>query len=253
MVEQDVLAYIMDSNVEAKTGLYSFQYENGDTISKRPDNFDDIEILVMTKKESHTDIVLRDNNGEEVNTNAQTEMDDSHYGMGIYRYTVKPNFFKESFQDDTDVELHLTVKNEGSRVDLGKMHIDNIAPTGTTSSEFDSWHWYYGDKDRTITVSNISELVDVDECKVYDNGEEVAFDYSSEDNTVTFTLTKGWHNVGIILDDMAGNANNIQEKTNIHIGFFWLWVIVSSSLMAMAAAALITIRSIKMRRNVEDE
>jgi len=49
MVEQDVLAYIMDSNPEAKTGLYSFQYENGEPISKRPDNFSDIKICALQK------------------------------------------------------------------------------------------------------------------------------------------------------------------------------------------------------------
>jgi hypothetical protein len=253
MVEQDVLAYIMESNVEAKTGLYSFQYENGETISKRPDNFDDIKILAMTKKDTAMDIVLRDNDATEVITNAQMEMDDNLYGVGIYNYTLTSNFFKENFQDDTDIELHLTVKNEDNRIDLGKMHIDNIAPACSTPAEFESWHWYYGEEARTITISHVSELIDENQCRVYDNGKEVSFDYSSEDNTVTFALAKGWHNVGVILNDMAGNANNIQEKANIHIGFFWLWVIIASSVMALAGAALLIIRSVHNRRKLEDK
>jgi len=43
---------------------------------------------------------------------------------------------------------------------LGTMHIDNIAPTCELPEEFRSWHWYFGEEERTITVSNINELVD---------------------------------------------------------------------------------------------
>jgi len=67
--------------------------------------------------------------------------------------------------------------------------------------------------------SIINELVDENRCKVYDNGREIDFKYYSDNNTLTFTLGKGWHNVGIVLVDMAGNVNNIQEIRNIHVGF----------------------------------
>lgn len=225
MVDRDVLAYIMESNLEQGTGLYSFQYENGDAISKRPDNFSDIEIFVLAKKDTDVDIVLRDNNGEEVVTNAHAVTDDSVYGMEIYYFTLEADFFKENFRDDTDVQLRLTVKNEGNRVDLGNLHIDNIAPTCDMPEEFKSWKWFRGEEDRTITISNISELLDESQCKVYDNGQEIEFQYSSENKTMEFTLAKGWHNVGIVLSDTAGNTYNVQERTNIHIGFFWSWVI----------------------------
>jgi len=56
---------------------------------------------------------------------------------------------------------------------LGTMHIDNIAPTCELPEEFRSWHWYFGEEERTITVSNINELVDENRCKVYDNGREI--------------------------------------------------------------------------------
>ena len=49
MVDSDVLAYISNSNAAKKTGWYSFQYENGDPISKRPDNFSDIDIVVLAR------------------------------------------------------------------------------------------------------------------------------------------------------------------------------------------------------------
>lgn len=252
MVNQDVLAYIMESNLAQKTGLYSFQYENGDAISKRPDNFDDIKIFVLARKDTGVDIVLRDSNGDELNTNAQAITDDSVYGMEIYDFTLGADFFKENFQDDTDVQLHLTVKNDGNRIDLGKLHIDNIAPTCDIPEEFRSWHWYYGEDDRTITVSNIDELIDESQCKVYDDGKEIAFGYSSQDSTIVFTLEKGWHNVGIILNDMAGNAYNIQEKSNIHIGFFWLWVIIAVLVILIIVLIYAIIHNIRKKQAEEN-
>lgn len=251
MIEHDVLAYILDSNLDRNTGIYSFQYENGDPISKKPDSFSDIEIFVLSKKDTGIDIVLRDNNGEEINTNSESDTDNSIYGVDMHNFTLESDFFKENFQEDTDIELHLTVKNEDNRVDLGEMHIDNIAPTCNIPGEFDSWRWYYGDEERTITVSDISELVNKEQCKVYDNGEEVAFEYSSDSNSLVFTLGEGWHSVGIVLDDMAGNTNNIQEKTNIHIGFFWLWVILTASLILLAVVIIVVIYSIRKKHRFD--
>ena len=195
---------------------------------------------------------LRDSNGQEILTNAQRMEDDSIYGMGIYNYLLKSDFFRENFQDDTDVELQLTVKNQGCRIDLCKMHIDNIAPTCVMPGNLESWHWFYGETDRTFKLSSISELVDEEQCAIYDNGQTVPFVYSSEEGTITFTLAKGWHNVGIILDDMAGNANNIQERINLYIGYFWLWIIVALSAIVIAAAICIVIYSRNKRKQELD-
>ena len=123
------------------------------------------------------------------------------------------------------------------------MHIDNIAPTCDVPGEFKSWKWYYGEDNRTITLSNISELIDVEHCKVYDNGKEIAYTYSSDTNTIEFVLEKGWHNVGVTLKDMAGNIYNIQEKTNIHIGYFWLWIIIAASATALVVTVCVIIRN----------
>lgn len=195
---------------------------------------------------------LRDSNGQEILTNAQCMEDDSIYGMGIYNYLLKSDFFRENFQDDTDVELQLTVKNQGCRIDLCKMHIDNIAPTCVMPGNLESRHWFYGETDRTFKLSSISELVDEEQCAIYDNGQTVPFVYSSEEGTLTFTLAKGWHNVGIILDDMAGNANNIQERINLYIGYFWLWIIVALSAIVIAAAICIVIYSRNKRKQELD-
>ncbi len=252
MVDQDVLAFIMESNLEEQTGVYSFEYENGEAISKKPSDFQDLKIFVMSKKAATTDIVLRDNEGRNISTNAQCTVDDSIYGIGIYNYLLRSDFFQEKFQDDTDVELQLTVKNQGYRIDLGKIHIDNIAPTCVLPDNLRSWHWFYGESDRTFTLSNISEPVDADHCVIYDNGKKVPFTYSSDDGAITFSLGKGWHNVGIILTDVAGNANNIQEKVNLYIGYFWLKFLVVLSVLAISAIICIVIYCwIRRRRELD--
>ena len=253
LVDRDVLAYIMDSNLVNKTGLYSFQYENGDAISKRPDDFSDINILVFAKKKTNTQVVLRDNNELEIDTNATVNADNSLYGIGIYRYSLQANYFKDNFQNDTDMELHLTVKNEYERVDLGKIHIDNIMPTCEIPSEFKSWYWYYGEIDRTITLTNISEPIDTDLCKVYDNGKEIPFTYISKNNSLEFTLTKGWHNIGVIINDMAGNSTNISEREYMHIGYFWAWFIAILSGVLLTTIFIIVLRNIRRKRRIESD
>ncbi len=238
LVGQDVLAYIMDSNVENKTGLYSFQYEDGTPISMRPDSFSDLEIMVMAEAGTDVDIVLRDTNAEEKYVNTQVTADDSVYGVTIHNFVVKAEFFQENFYGDTDADMYLTVKNEDKRIDLGKIHIDNMAPTCDVPENFKSWHWYFGEEVRVITLSNINELLDEGRCKVYDRGEEIDFTYSAQDGTLSFRLDKGWHNVGIVLCDIAGNENIIQERVNIYVGYFWMWFITSGIFILTGAAAL---------------
>lgn len=237
VINQDVLAFIMDSNAERNSGLYSFQYEDGTPISMRSDSFKDLEILVMAKAGTDVDVVLRDMNADELYTNAQVSADDSIYGFTVYNYTLRSDFFRDSFDDDTDADLYLSVKNDGKRVDLGAMHIDSAAPECELPEELASWHWYFGDDRQTVAITGINELLDETATKIYDNGKESEFDYSQEEGTLTFTLEKGWHNIGIALSDTAGNINNIQERTNIHVGYFWLWTILLSCILPAAAAA----------------
>ena len=245
LVDNDVLAYIPNSNASRKTGWYSFQYENGDPISKRPDNFSDIEIVVFSEKNSDVKVVLRDYNGDEKLTGLRADNDTSLYGVNISRFNLGADYFRENFRDDTDTELYLSVKNDDARIDLGRLHIDNIEPKCDLPKTFKSWKWFAGNKSRTITVSNIDEQLDMNNCKVYDNGKEIDFEYSPENRSLSFTLDKGWHRVGVKLEDEAGNVYSIQEIDNLYIGYFWLWVILGS---AAAAAALIIFIIRKIRR-----
>ena len=58
--------------------------------------------------------------------------------------------------------------------------------------------------------------------------------------------------MGIVLDDMAGNANNIQEKINLHIGYFWLWVIVILSVLVVTSVICIVIYSRNRKKRETD-
>ena len=77
---------------------------------------------------------------------------------------------------------------------------------------------------------------------MYDNGREIAFLYSSESNTLSFDIEEGWHDIGVVICDMAGNKNIIQERTNIYVGYFWLWVIIAGVIVCAGAAVLAVVR-----------
>lgn len=238
MVNQDVLAFILDSNVKDQTGLFSLEYEDGEAISKKPDGFMDLRILVMTPADTPIEIVLRDTNGKETLTTAGLISLESVYGVNVHTFALPADFFRENFQDDIDTEMHLTVRNQGGRIDLARIHIDSIKPTCDVPEELCKWAWFFGEEDRTFTITNISEKLEEADCRVYDNGEMIPFVYSAEEDTLTFTLSKGWHNIGFILSDAAGNANIGQEVGNIHIGYFWCYFIAAgfTALVAVAAA-----------------
>lgn len=243
MVNQDVLAFILDSNVTEQTGLFSLEYENGEPISKKPDDFKDLRILVMTPADTPIDIVLRDTNGKEILAAADLISSESVYGVNVQTFEISADFFRENFQDDIDTEMHLTVWNQGFRIDLAQIHIDNIAPACDLPKKLQKWAWFRGEEDRTFTITNISEQLELKDCKVYDNGKEIPFEYSSEDDTLTFTLSKGWHNIGIILCDAAGNANITQEMNNIHIGNFWsIFIVTVGGISLIGLAALLLYR-----------
>ncbi|HAB62421.1 MAG TPA: hypothetical protein DCE48_17295 [Lachnospiraceae bacterium] len=104
-----------------------------------------------------------------------------------------------------------------------------------------------------MTLTNISEPIDTDLCKVYDNGKEIPFTYISENNSLEFTLTKGWHSVGVIINDMAGNSTNISEREYMYIGYFWLWFIATLSAIALTAIIIIVSRNIRRKRRMESE
>ena len=133
------------------------------------------------------------------------------------------------------------------------MHIDNVAPTCEVPRDFSAWHWYFGEDARTITLSNISEQLDENRCKIYDKGREIKPVYSPENNEITFTLGKGWHNVGIVLTDVAGNAWHVSEQVNIHVGYFWLWFILGGLTLFILVIAILLMISSRARRRRENE
>ena len=112
---------------------------------------------------------------------------------------------------------------------------------------FKSWKWLAGNKPRTFTMSNIDEQLDIENCKVYDNGEEIPFEYSPENKSLSFSLDKGWHSVGVKLEDEAGNVYSIQEIDNLYIGYFWLWIILAAVALLAGAIAFIIYRIRKKR------
>ena len=250
MFERDILAFIPNSSIETKSGLFSFEYENGSPISKRPDDFSDINITIMSGSQSDKKIVLRDLNGDETDTKLSPDsVNTDMFGVKILNYTLKSDFFKKNYQNDTDKELILSVKDNGERIDLGKIHIDNIKPEAKIPSDLKSWKWFPGKKTRNIVLSDISEVLDVDLCRIYDNNEEIPFDYSEKAKTLSFSINEGWHNIGIHLVDTAGNVFDMQEAENICVGHFWSWVIGGIAAIVAAAVGLVLFRKKKRKKN----
>lgn len=240
MVNHDVLAFILDSDQDAQTGLFSLEYPNGDAISKKPYDFKNLRIFVMAQVDTPIDIVLRDTDGNEVLAETKNDPNDSFYGICLYTFEISAGFFREKFQEDVDKEMHLTVRNGEKRIDLAKIHIDSAEPRCDLPAELVSWKWFRNEESHTFTISNISELLDESECRIYDNGQLIPFVYSSEDDTVTFTLDKGWHNVGIILSDTAGNDYISNEVIAMHIGSFW-WYFIGIGVGGLAAVGIFLI------------
>ena len=140
-----------------------------------------------------------------------------------------------------DKELYLTVKTDDGRTDLGRIHIDSIAPEASVPDELKSWHWYPGKETREVVISSISEVLEGENCRVYDNNREIPFEYSEETKTLKFSLSEGWHNIGIHLEDVAGNAYDIQEAENICVGNFWIWIMAGGAAAIGAAAGAVLI------------
>ena len=133
----------------------------------------------------------------------------------------------------------MSVKNENGRIDLGKMHIDNIPPSCNLPDDLKTWHWYFGEDSRTITVTNISELLDETNCKVYDNGKEIDFIYSETDGSLSFTLNGGCIMSVLHLKMLRETHTVFKEVDNIHIGYFWLWIIIIASVVFIGIIILI--------------
>lgn len=253
MMKTDVLAYIENSTpgTDGKigTGWYSIEDEDG-PLSKRPDNFEDLNIAVLTKDNSKTSITLNSNDGDVTNTGVEYSTKEEVYGAGVYRYVLSKDYFKDHYQEDTDATFYLTVNNNDSRIELGQIHIDNIAPECELPSYFHSWGWMKGSGDKSIKITNISEKIDVYSSFVYVDGEKVDYNYDSSENSLEFPIEDGSHSIGISLVDYAGNEYNIPEISHLGVGNFRLYLGIGATILLVAGCSSIIV--FRRRRKVRN-
>ena len=221
MVDKDVLAYIENSHPgnsgEIGTGWYSIEDEDG-PLSKRPDNFEDLDITVLAKNDANISITLNSNDGDVTDTGVECSSKEEVYGAGAYRYVLSKNYFKDHYQEDTDATFYLTVNDSDDRIELGQIHIDNIAPECELPSYFHNWGWIRGNDAKSIEISDISEKIDINKSCVYVDGKKVDYTYRSDENKLVFPIEDGNHRVGISIVDFAGNELNVPEISHLEVG-----------------------------------
>lgn len=232
MMNSDVLAYITESkkadNVKDSTGWYSLQKDEKTPISKRPDDFKDLKITVFAPTDSKTNIVLRDQNGKTDDTGLTADNSEDMYAVGVYNYTLPGQFFIDNYPEGTNKDIYLraenTYKGETSNISLAWIRIDALAPSCKVPSDLKKGKAFIKNS-KTYTITDISESLNSEECKVYDNGVLMTnFTYSEADKSLSYTLDKGRHNLSFVLVDEAGNSYTVQEVSFIQVGLFYcLW------------------------------
>lgn len=124
------------------------------------------------------------------------------------------------------------------------IRLDALAPSCDIPADLKDWKSYVSTT-KKITLTNISESLDISKCVVYDNGKEISldnFEYSEENNTLSYTLEKGWHDLSFVLVDEAGNINTIQEISSIQVGLLYcLWFRILCGVIAVAGIVAIII------------
>ncbi len=245
MVDTDVLAYISNSSLKDKTGYYSLMDETGKAISKKASDFKDLTISVIKlKNDKESGIVtLREDDQEYSPTDYTTSDDKDISETAMITETLLPaTYFSETFRDDSlDTRMYLSVSiDKNAYLDLASIHIDNEPPTATTPEDFVSWHNYFFTKEATISLTNISETLNADLCKVYEcprNGDrtEIPFEYDKEKKMLSFVLKEGSHNIDITLVDEAGNEWNIDRVRYLRVGNFRLYVGIGIGLILLGA------------------
>ncbi len=247
MMNTEVLAYIEDSNAGDKTGWYSFADTNG-PISKRPDSFDDLSIVVLSREDATSRIVLRNEEEEETDTGITAKNTEDMYGVGLYRYTLPGSYFAEKYTEDADTRLYLRVNNAEKHIELGEIYIDNTVPQCEIPEHFKNWGWFRGSGEQTITFSGISEVLDQEKSVAYVDGKAVPLTFTGE-REVSLTLQPGSYNVGVSLVDRAGNAYNIPEVTHLAVGNIRLWMMLGAGIgVIVLLAAVILIGRMRKRR-----
>lgn len=257
MMESDVLAYISNSNKAEEKGWYSLQKDENTPISKRPDSFSDLHITVFAQESSNTAIILRNVNGESQDTGITAENSEDIYAVGVYNYVLPKEYFADNYPEGTNEDLYLWAENsldgETSHISLGWIRLDALAPSCNLPDDLKDWKSYVSTT-KKITLTNISESLDVSKCVVYDNGKEIladSFDYSDENDTLSYTLEEGWHDLSFVLVDEAGNINIIQEISSIQVGLLyclWFRILCGISITGIIAGIIVII--VKKKKSV---
>jgi len=263
MVDTDVLAYIYNSQIGDKnsdddskkpTGYYSLMNTDGKAISKKATDFDNLDILVIKPKSDKQagTLVLREDEKQysPYDYNAfSIEEESVSETATMLKMHLPGEYFSETFRDDgLNTRMYLSVSiRDDVYLDLASIHIDNEAPTATIPDDFKNWHNYFFESEQTITLTDISELLDDTKTKVYEcprNGErkEIPHTYDPESNTLSFTLTKGVHHIDITLVDEAGNEYNIDRVKYVRVGNFRLYLGGGIVIALGALAAFFIIR-----------
>lgn len=256
MMESDVLAYISNSSKTESTGWYSLQKDENTPISKRPDSFTDLCITVFAQEASDTRIILRNANGESQDTGITAENSEDMYAVGVYNYILPKEYFADNYPEGTNEDLYLWAENslngETSHISLGWIRLDALAPSCNLPSDLKDWKSYVSTT-KKITLTNISESLNASKCVVYDNGKAISmdnFEYSDENDTLSYTLEKGWHDLSFVLVDEGGNIKTIQEISSIQVGLLYcLWFRILCGVIAVAGIAAIII-IIRKRKSV---
>ena len=232
MMNSDVLAYITESkkadNIKDSTGWYSLQKDEKTPISKRPDDFKDLKITVFAPTDSKTNIVLRDQNGKTDDTGLTADNSEDMYAVGVYNYTLPGQFFIDNYPEGTNKDIYLRAENtyngETSNISLAWIRIDALAPSCKLPSDLKKGAAFIKNS-KTYTITDISESLNPDECKVYDNGVLMTdFTYSDADKSLSYSLDKGRNNLSFVLVDEAGNLYTVQEVSFIQVGLLYcLW------------------------------
>lgn len=258
MMKSDVLAYITDSKkadtIKESTGWYSLQKDERTPISKRPEDFDDLKITVFAPTNSKTNIVLRDQKGKTDDTGLTANDEAGMYSVGVYNYTLPSQFFIDNYPEGTHKDIYLRAENtyngEISNITLAWIRIDALAPTCKVPSDLKKGKSFIKNS-KTYTITDISESLDPAECKVYDNGTLMTnFTYSESDKTLSYTLSKGIHNLSFVLVDEAGNFYTVQEVSFIQVGLLyclWFRILMGAIVAALVAGGIWIIKKKKTR------
>ena len=234
MVNTDVLAYLYNSNKAEHTGYYSLMSEDGKAISKKAANFQDLDIFIIKLKKDNSAgaVVLREDDKQyEPGKYLKEETEKISETAVLTKKHLPASYLSETFKDDNlDTRMYLSVSiHDNAYLDLASIHIDNEPPSAILPDDFVNWHNYMFVNEVNIEISNITETLNAEWCKVYEcpGGQErveIPFVYNKEDKNLTFTLEKGGHNIDIVLADEAGNEWSIDRVRHLRVGNLRLYL-----------------------------